>query len=107
MGRQTRLRNYQYLGSPQKGLYPKGPIHGMTPAQALTAIQTMADHSQKWHDGTTSRNIGAQLDAKFAKDLTSTRIVPSTRKLNKLKRSDMENLDEQHLLTGTMEENFV
>ncbi|GJX29752.1 hypothetical protein Tco_0237831 [Tanacetum coccineum] len=34
-----------------------GPITGMTPAQALTAIQTMADHSQKWHDGTTSRNI--------------------------------------------------
>ncbi|GJU48549.1 zinc knuckle CX2CX4HX4C containing protein [Tanacetum coccineum] len=35
----------------------QGPIPGMTPAQALTAIQTMADHSQKWHDGTTSRNI--------------------------------------------------
>ncbi|GJV57627.1 hypothetical protein Tco_1458632 [Tanacetum coccineum] len=34
-----------------------GPIPGMTPAQALTAIQTMADHSQKWHDGMTSRNI--------------------------------------------------
>ncbi|GJY39100.1 reverse transcriptase domain-containing protein [Tanacetum coccineum] len=34
----------------------QGPIPGMTPAQALTAIQTMADHSQKWHDGT-SRNI--------------------------------------------------
>ncbi|GJS46626.1 hypothetical protein Tco_0596747 [Tanacetum coccineum] len=29
----------------------------MRPAEALTAIQTMADHSQKWHDGTTSRNI--------------------------------------------------
>ncbi|GJW98977.1 hypothetical protein Tco_0180785 [Tanacetum coccineum] len=34
----------------------QGPIPGMTPAQALTIIQTMADHSQKWHDGTTSRN---------------------------------------------------
>ncbi|GKA82277.1 reverse transcriptase domain-containing protein [Tanacetum coccineum] len=31
----------------------------MRPAEALTAIQTMADHSQKWHDGTTSRNIGS------------------------------------------------
>ncbi|GJY40652.1 reverse transcriptase domain-containing protein [Tanacetum coccineum] len=31
----------------------------MTPAQALTAIHTMADHSQKWHNGTTSRNIGS------------------------------------------------
>ncbi|GJU57286.1 hypothetical protein Tco_1235052 [Tanacetum coccineum] len=35
----------------------EGPIPGMTPTQALTAIQTMADHSQKWHDGTSSRNM--------------------------------------------------
>ncbi|GJY25390.1 hypothetical protein Tco_0400116 [Tanacetum coccineum] len=35
----------------------QGPIPGMTPAQVLIAIQTMADHSQKWHDGTSSRNI--------------------------------------------------
>ncbi|GKB83074.1 hypothetical protein Tco_0949969 [Tanacetum coccineum] len=34
-----------------------GPIPGMRPAKALTAIQTMADHSQKWHDVTISRNI--------------------------------------------------
>ncbi|GJU32121.1 hypothetical protein Tco_1175710 [Tanacetum coccineum] len=34
-----------------------GPIPEMRPAQALTAIQTMADHSQNWHDGTKSRNI--------------------------------------------------
>ncbi|GKE27934.1 hypothetical protein Tco_1443318 [Tanacetum coccineum] len=37
----------------------QGPILGMTPTQALTAIQTMADHSQKWHDGTSSRNISS------------------------------------------------
>nr|GEY16340.1 hypothetical protein [Tanacetum cinerariifolium] len=30
----------------------------MIRAQALTAIQTMADHSQKWHDDSSSRNIG-------------------------------------------------
>ncbi|GKA66530.1 hypothetical protein Tco_0766338 [Tanacetum coccineum] len=35
----------------------QGPIPGMTPAQALIAIQTMADHSKKWHDETTSRTI--------------------------------------------------
>ncbi|GKE82860.1 hypothetical protein Tco_1552860 [Tanacetum coccineum] len=29
------------------------------PTQALTAIQTMADHSQKWHDGTSSKNISS------------------------------------------------
>ncbi|GJS86280.1 hypothetical protein Tco_0752821 [Tanacetum coccineum] len=30
---------------------PQRPIPGMTPVQALMAIQTTADHSQKWHDG--------------------------------------------------------
>ncbi|GJY35378.1 hypothetical protein Tco_0420756 [Tanacetum coccineum] len=42
--------NHQLLDS-------QGPIPGMTPAQALTAIQTMADHSQKWHDGSSNRKI--------------------------------------------------
>ncbi|GKE62664.1 hypothetical protein Tco_1513031 [Tanacetum coccineum] len=37
----------------------QGPIPKITPAQALIAIQTMADHSQKWHEGRTSRNIGS------------------------------------------------
>ncbi|GJX38347.1 hypothetical protein Tco_0251650 [Tanacetum coccineum] len=94
----------------------RGPIPGMRPAEALIAIQTMADHSQKWHDGTTSRNIRSssskdglaalvnKMDLKFAKDLTSTRSVPSTRKLNKWERSDMGNLDEQRLLTRIMVE---
>ncbi|GJT89725.1 hypothetical protein Tco_1078570 [Tanacetum coccineum] len=34
-----------------------GPIPGMTPAEGLTAIQTMADHSQKWHDGSLNQCI--------------------------------------------------
>ncbi|GJU84502.1 hypothetical protein Tco_1292048 [Tanacetum coccineum] len=34
-----------------------GLIPGMAPARALTAIQTMTDHSQKWHDGSCSKNI--------------------------------------------------
>ncbi|GJZ30920.1 hypothetical protein Tco_0575967 [Tanacetum coccineum] len=42
--------NRQFLNS-------QGPIPGMTPTQALTTIKSMADHSQKWYDGTTSRNI--------------------------------------------------
>ncbi|GKD84410.1 hypothetical protein Tco_1355564, partial [Tanacetum coccineum] len=86
-----------------------GPILGMTPAQALTAIQTMADQSQKWHDGTTSKNIrsSSSKDVLVALDLTSTRIIPTMRKLNKWKRSDIENLDEQRLLTSrTNEGNF-
>ncbi|GKA69304.1 hypothetical protein Tco_0775368, partial [Tanacetum coccineum] len=44
--------NFQLLDS-------QGPIPSMTPAQALTAIQTMANHSQKWHDDSSSRNIGS------------------------------------------------
>ncbi|GJZ76249.1 hypothetical protein Tco_0640714 [Tanacetum coccineum] len=36
-----------------------GPIPGMTPTQALIAIQTMADHSQKWHDETLSRSLSS------------------------------------------------
>ncbi|GJV68808.1 putative ribonuclease H-like domain-containing protein [Tanacetum coccineum] len=36
-----------------------GPIPGMTPTQALTTIQTMAGHSQKWHDRTSSMNISS------------------------------------------------
>nr|GEW30458.1 hypothetical protein [Tanacetum cinerariifolium] len=35
----------------------QGPIPGMTHVQALTMIQTMADHSQKWHDGSSRRKI--------------------------------------------------
>nr|GEU60566.1 hypothetical protein [Tanacetum cinerariifolium] len=40
----------------------QGPIPGMTPTQALTVIQTMVDHSQKWHDETSSRNISSSSD---------------------------------------------
>ncbi|GJY36241.1 uncharacterized mitochondrial protein-like protein [Tanacetum coccineum] len=39
------------------GIQFLGPNPGMTTAQALAAIQTMADHSQKWHDGSSSRKI--------------------------------------------------
>ncbi|GJV00985.1 hypothetical protein Tco_1330255 [Tanacetum coccineum] len=35
----------------------QGPIPNKTPTQALDAIQTTADHSQKWHDGSTSRKV--------------------------------------------------
>ncbi|GJW73639.1 hypothetical protein Tco_0133009 [Tanacetum coccineum] len=42
--------NHQLLDSQE-------PILRITPAQALTTIQTMADHSQKWHNRTTSRNV--------------------------------------------------
>ncbi|GJX66199.1 hypothetical protein Tco_0300542 [Tanacetum coccineum] len=71
----------------------QGPIPGMTPTQALTKIQTMADHSQKWHDGTSSRNVSSNsnTDGLAAIDLTLTKNVLSTRKSNSWKRSSMEN----------------
>ncbi|GJR09925.1 hypothetical protein Tco_0792577 [Tanacetum coccineum] len=62
-----------------------GPIPGMTPAQALTAIQTMADHSQKWHDGTTSRNVGSSSSSDGLDALVS--------KMDNLRR-DMKKLKE-------------
>ncbi|GJW06561.1 hypothetical protein Tco_1568984 [Tanacetum coccineum] len=39
-----------------------GPIPEMTPTQALPALQTMADHSQKRHEGISSRNISSSSD---------------------------------------------
>ncbi|GKB40612.1 hypothetical protein Tco_0885554 [Tanacetum coccineum] len=48
----VRALNRQLLDS-------QGPIPSITLVQALIAIQTMADHSQKWHDGSSSRNIGS------------------------------------------------
>nr|GEW37514.1 ribonuclease H-like domain-containing protein [Tanacetum cinerariifolium] len=44
---------------PLKHGISRGPIPGIKPTQALTAIQTIADHSQKWHDGTSIRNVSS------------------------------------------------
>nr|GEV63658.1 hypothetical protein [Tanacetum cinerariifolium]GEX46780.1 hypothetical protein [Tanacetum cinerariifolium] len=73
--------NHQFLDS-------QGPIPGMTPTQALMEIQTMADHSQKWHDGTSSRNVSnnSNTDGLAANDLNLTKNVLSTRKLKSCKR---------------------
>ncbi|GJS70176.1 hypothetical protein Tco_0703017 [Tanacetum coccineum] len=85
MGGQTSPGNYQYLGSPQEGLYPKRPIPRIRPTEALIAIQTMANHSQKWHDGTTSMNI----QSSSSKD----RLAALVNKLDNLGR-DMKKLKE-------------
>ncbi|GJX88521.1 hypothetical protein Tco_0340535 [Tanacetum coccineum] len=63
----------------------QGPIPGMRPTEALIAIHTMADHSQKCHDGTTSRNIGSN----SSKD----RLAALVNKLDNLGR-DMKKLKE-------------
>ncbi|GKD16368.1 hypothetical protein Tco_1205526, partial [Tanacetum coccineum] len=75
-GETDNLTMEQYLALTRGN---QGPIPGMKLAQALTAIQTMADHSQKWHDGSSSRNIKsnsnskgiAAIDVKFAEELIS------------------------------------
>nr|GEW98014.1 hypothetical protein [Tanacetum cinerariifolium] len=48
----------QALGVVKPEIGGNGSIPRMTPAQALTAIQIMADHSQMWHDVILSRSIG-------------------------------------------------
>nr|GEZ98665.1 hypothetical protein [Tanacetum cinerariifolium] len=61
------------------------PILGMTPAQALTSIQTITDHSQKWHNGSSSKNVSSSIN--------SERITAIVSKLNSLGR-DMKKLKE-------------
>ncbi|GKB54315.1 hypothetical protein Tco_0905068 [Tanacetum coccineum] len=63
----------------------QGPIPGMRPAEALTAIQTMIDHSQKWHDGATSRKMGSSN--------SSDGLAALVNKLDKIRR-DMKKLKE-------------
>ncbi|GJX51071.1 hypothetical protein Tco_0277916 [Tanacetum coccineum] len=58
MNRYTKLGNGLNTMNRQL-LDSHGPIPRMTPTQALTAIQTMVDHSQKWQDRTSSRNISS------------------------------------------------
>nr|GEV23648.1 hypothetical protein [Tanacetum cinerariifolium] len=40
------------------------PTPYMTLVQALTAIQTMAEHSQKWHDWSSSRKVSSNYNSK-------------------------------------------
>nr|GEV73427.1 hypothetical protein [Tanacetum cinerariifolium] len=68
-----------------KGL-KAGLIPRMTPTQALTAIQTMVDHSQKWHDGTTSTNIGSSSSNDGLAALVN-KLDNLGRDMNKLKES--------------------
>ncbi|GKB19442.1 hypothetical protein Tco_0853365 [Tanacetum coccineum] len=76
---------YNGLGAMNRQLLDsQGPIPGMTPIQALTVIQAMADHSQKWHDGSSSRSIEGS---------SSERIVAIVNKLENLGR-DMKKLKE-------------
>ncbi|GJV56813.1 hypothetical protein Tco_1457818 [Tanacetum coccineum] len=82
---------YNGLGTMNRQLLDsQGPIPGITPAQALTTIQTMADDSQKWHDGSSSKNVNnssnsegiAAIDAKLEEELISTKNILLTRIFN-------------------------
>ncbi|GJX84875.1 hypothetical protein Tco_0335649 [Tanacetum coccineum] len=73
----------QYLALTRENQAPgMWSIPGMPPSQALEIIQTLADHSQKWHDG--SRRISSSI---------SDGIVAITNKLDSLGR-DMKKLNE-------------
>ncbi|GJZ97323.1 hypothetical protein Tco_0669776 [Tanacetum coccineum] len=60
------LNDYQQVSIFYKGLEipthrmldSHGPISGITATRTLVAIQEMDDHSQKWHDGASSRGLG-------------------------------------------------
>ncbi|GKB33799.1 zinc knuckle CX2CX4HX4C containing protein, partial [Tanacetum coccineum] len=69
-----------------KLLDSQGPIPRIRPAEALTPIQTMADHSQKWHDGTTSRNIRSSSSKDGLSDLVN-KLDNLGRDMKKLKES--------------------
>ncbi|GKF77962.1 hypothetical protein Tco_0230432 [Tanacetum coccineum] len=58
----------------------------MRPTKALTAIQTIADHSQKWHDGITSRNIRSNSSKDGLADLVN-KLDNLGRDIKKLKES--------------------
>ena len=62
----------------------QGPIPGMIPAQALDVIPDMADHSQKWYDGGSTRSDGAGLEG--MKALTK-KLENLGREMKKLKES--------------------
>ncbi|GJV86406.1 hypothetical protein Tco_1530344 [Tanacetum coccineum] len=62
-----------------------GPIPGMTPAEGLTAIQTMTDHSQKGNDGSPTQTVCSSNN--------SERMVAIASKLDNIGR-DMKNLKE-------------
>ncbi|GJU38126.1 RNA-directed DNA polymerase, eukaryota, reverse transcriptase zinc-binding domain protein [Tanacetum coccineum] len=64
--------------------HQKGPIPNKKHAQALTAIQTLDDHSQKWHDGSTSGRV---------RNDSSDEMATITNKLDGLGR-DMKKLKE-------------
>nr|GEU68804.1 zinc knuckle CX2CX4HX4C [Tanacetum cinerariifolium] len=62
-----------------------GPVPGVTPTQALTTMQTRANHSQKWHDGTSSKNVSS--------DSNTDGLATIVSKLNNL-GCDIKNLKE-------------
>ncbi|GKA91133.1 hypothetical protein Tco_0813003 [Tanacetum coccineum] len=53
------LREDTFSENKNEDAHDHGTIPRMTPTQTLTSIQTMADHSQKWHDGISSRNVSS------------------------------------------------
>ncbi|GJV43608.1 hypothetical protein Tco_1428144 [Tanacetum coccineum] len=87
MGGKTNSKNNEHLGLAQADFHPKlgkGPIPNKTPAQALVAIQTIDDHSQKRHDESTSKKVS---------NGSSNGIAVIANKLDSLGR-DMEKLKE-------------
>ncbi|GJX29888.1 hypothetical protein Tco_0237967, partial [Tanacetum coccineum] len=79
---------YNGLGALNRQLLDsQGPIPGMTPVQALMAIQTMADHSQKWHDGSSNRNIESSINSEWIAAIVN-KLENLSRDIKKLKENE-------------------
>nr|GEY69302.1 hypothetical protein [Tanacetum cinerariifolium] len=81
------------------------PIANKTPAQALDANQTMADHSQKWHNGSTRRKIsndGSDGISSITSKLDSLgRISCRSTRILREKKPSLEELMNKHLKEST------
>ncbi|GJY09582.1 hypothetical protein Tco_0377767 [Tanacetum coccineum] len=78
---------YNGMGTMNRQLLDsQGPVPGMTPAQALTAIQNMADHSQKWYNGSSNRNIDSSNNSEGIAAIVS-RLDSLGRDMKKLKEN--------------------
>ncbi|GJZ28104.1 zinc knuckle CX2CX4HX4C containing protein [Tanacetum coccineum] len=71
--------NHQLLDS-------HGSIPGMKPVEGLITIQTMADHSQKWHNGSPSQSVCCSKNSKGMAAITS-KLDNLSRDMKKLKES--------------------
>ncbi|GKA62111.1 putative reverse transcriptase domain-containing protein [Tanacetum coccineum] len=91
------IRNFKQEGD--ETLYQAWERGQFLASQALTAIHTMAEHSQKWHDGSSSKNVSSNSNSKGI-NATVSKLYSLGRDMKKLKPS-LEELMNKHLEEST------